>query len=87
MVCEAIKGERAGHWPDVAAWYWDAAVLGNSRGPWWSIVVAERDPTAVNESPATAATRVGAAPEHGSSLVSNIPKELDRPAFVSVPSP
>ena len=37
---EAIRDADGQQWSDVSAWYW-AAVLGHSRGPWWSIVVAE----------------------------------------------
>jgi hypothetical protein len=40
-VCELIRDERGGIWPDVSAWYWNA-MFGASRGPWWSFVVAER---------------------------------------------
>jgi hypothetical protein len=39
-VCELVRDERGGSWPDVSAWYWNA-LLGFSPGPWWSIVVAE----------------------------------------------
>ena len=40
-VCELVRDERGGSWPDVSAWYWNA-LLGFSQGPWWSIVVAEK---------------------------------------------
>ncbi|MFA5951601.1 MAG: hypothetical protein WC807_15085 [Hyphomicrobium sp.] len=40
-VCELVRDERGGAWPDVSAWYWNA-LLGYSQGPWWSIVVAEK---------------------------------------------
>lgn len=40
-VREGIRDADGRQWGDVSAWYW-AAVLGNSRGPWWSYVVAER---------------------------------------------
>ena len=40
-VCELVRDQRGGSWPDVSAWYWNA-LLGFSQGPWWSIVVAER---------------------------------------------
>jgi hypothetical protein len=40
-VCELIRDGDGGSWPDVSAWYWHA-LLGIGRGPWWSIVVAER---------------------------------------------
>jgi hypothetical protein len=41
-VCEVIRDERGENWPDVSAWYWNA-MLGSSRPPWWSFVVAERE--------------------------------------------
>lgn len=40
-VCEMIRDERTGVWPDVSTWYWNA-MFGASLGPWWSFVVAER---------------------------------------------
>ncbi len=40
-VCEAITDGRGHTWPDVSAWYWQA-LFGQSSGPWWSRVVAER---------------------------------------------
>ncbi len=34
--------DRAGNeWTDVSFWYW-AALLGKTTGPWWAITVAER---------------------------------------------
>jgi hypothetical protein len=41
-VCEVIRDDRGQSWPDVSAWYW-SGLLGNSRGPWWSFVVAEHE--------------------------------------------
>jgi hypothetical protein len=41
-VCELIRDDRGQSWPDVSAWYW-SGLLGNSRGPWWSFVVAEHE--------------------------------------------
>ncbi len=49
----AVKGEQrlrvrerlyddSGHsWTDVSAWYW-SALLGETRGPWWAVTIAER---------------------------------------------
>jgi hypothetical protein len=42
LVCEVIRDERGESWPDVSAWYWNAA-LASSPAPWWSFVVAERE--------------------------------------------
>jgi hypothetical protein len=42
MVCEVIRDQRGESWPDVSAWYW-SGMLGTSRAPWWSFVVAERE--------------------------------------------
>jgi hypothetical protein len=39
-VCEVVRDEAGENWPDVSAWYW-SAMLGESRAPWWSFVVAE----------------------------------------------
>ena len=39
-VCEVIRDERGGSWPDVSAWYWDG-MLRSSAPPWWSFVVAQ----------------------------------------------
>jgi hypothetical protein len=39
-VCESLRDDHAGRWPDVSAWYWHA-LLGSGGGPWWSFVVAE----------------------------------------------
>ena len=41
-VCEVIRDQRGGSWPDVSAWYWDG-LLGASPAPWWSFVVAQRE--------------------------------------------
>ena len=45
-VCEVVRevaGPSAAHsWPDVPAWYW-AALFGQTDGPWWNVVVAERE--------------------------------------------
>lgn len=40
-VCEGIADASGQTWPDVSAWYWQA-LLGQTPGPWWSRVVAER---------------------------------------------
>ena len=40
-VCELIRDQRGGVWPDVSAWYWNA-MFGATQPPWWSFVVAER---------------------------------------------
>ncbi len=40
---EAIRDAEGRQWSDVSAWYW-AALLGQSQGPWWSIVLAEVQP-------------------------------------------
>jgi hypothetical protein len=40
-VCEVIRDEQGGSWPDVSAWYWNA-LFGTTRAAWWSFVVAER---------------------------------------------
>ena len=40
-VCEQISAASGSEtWPDVSSWYWPA-LLGQSLGPWWSVVVAE----------------------------------------------
>ena len=39
-VCEVIRDDKGETWPDVSAWYWNA-IIGVSRAPWWSFVVAE----------------------------------------------
>lgn len=41
-VCEVIRDDSGASWPDVSAWYW-SALLGHSKAPWWSFVVAERE--------------------------------------------
>lgn len=40
-VREAILEGSAGRWTEVSQWYW-GAMLGQTRGPWWAITVAER---------------------------------------------
>lgn len=40
-VCEGIADGTGRTWPDVSAWYWQA-LFGQTSGPWWSRVVAER---------------------------------------------
>lgn len=40
-VREAILEGSAGRWTEVSQWYWEA-LLGQTRGPWWAITVAER---------------------------------------------
>ena len=39
-VRERVLDADGRQWADVSSWYW-AALLGRSRGPWWSTVVAE----------------------------------------------
>jgi hypothetical protein len=39
-VCEQIRDQEGQTWSDVSAWYWHA-LLGRTRSPWWSVVVAE----------------------------------------------
>ena len=39
-VCEGLRDTQGAAWSDISQWYWDA-LLGQSKGPWWSIVVAE----------------------------------------------
>ncbi len=34
---ERIFDDAGGNWTDISSWYW-AALLGNTHGPWWSIV-------------------------------------------------
>jgi hypothetical protein len=41
QVCELIRDQQGQSWPDVSAWYWHV-LLGTTRSPWWSIVVAEQ---------------------------------------------
>ncbi|MCP4377127.1 MAG: hypothetical protein GY794_13230 [bacterium] len=41
-VYERIYDNYGNSWTDVSAWYW-AALLGKSRGPWWSVTIAEKD--------------------------------------------
>jgi len=40
-VCEVIRDAEGENWPDVSAWYWHA-IIGSTRPPWWSFVVAQR---------------------------------------------
>lgn len=40
-VCESVSDGRVRTWSDVSAWYW-SSLLGESTGPWWSIVVGSR---------------------------------------------
>ncbi|MBX9692767.1 MAG: hypothetical protein K2Z81_10310, partial [Cyanobacteria bacterium] len=40
VVRELIEDESGKSWSDPSSWYW-AAVLGETRGPWWSITVEE----------------------------------------------
>ena len=42
-VRERIHDAQGGQWSDVSSWYW-AAQLGQTRGPWWAITVAETRP-------------------------------------------
>lgn len=44
VVCEGLHDAAGNVWSDVSQWYWDA-LLGRSRGPWWSVVVAEAEAT------------------------------------------
>jgi exosortase/archaeosortase family protein len=46
QVTEQIVDADGRTFPDPSAWYW-AALLGQSRGPWWSYSVAERSDSAV----------------------------------------
>jgi hypothetical protein len=39
-VCEQIRDAAGRTWPDPSTWYWPA-LLGQSRGPWWSTTVVE----------------------------------------------
>jgi hypothetical protein len=41
-VCEVIRDERGGSWPDVSEWYWNG-IFGSTSPPWWSFVVADRE--------------------------------------------
>lgn len=41
-VCELVRDERGGHWPDASSWYWHA-LLARDGGPWWSLTVAEAE--------------------------------------------
>jgi hypothetical protein len=42
IVCEGLHDADGKVWSDVSQWYWDA-LLGRSRGPWWSVVIAQAD--------------------------------------------
>ncbi|HYH98552.1 hypothetical protein [Hyalangium sp.] len=39
-VREAITEGSARRWTEVSQWYWEA-LLGQTRGPWWAVTVAE----------------------------------------------
>lgn len=41
-ICELTRDQHGDSWPHVSAWYW-SGLLGRSRPPWWSFVVAERE--------------------------------------------
>ncbi len=41
-VCEGLRDTEGAAWSDISQWYWNA-LLGRSKGPWWSIVVAETE--------------------------------------------
>jgi MYXO-CTERM domain-containing protein len=43
-VCERIEGPNGATWSDASSWYW-AALLGQSQGPWLSVVVGEKVPS------------------------------------------
>lgn len=38
-VKERIYDSQGNSWTDVSSWYW-AAILGNSKGPWWAVTIA-----------------------------------------------
>ncbi len=42
IVCEGLRDADGNAWSDVSQWYWDA-LLGRSRGPWWSVVIAQAE--------------------------------------------
>jgi len=37
---ERIYDDAGGNWTDISSWYW-AALLGKTKGPWWSVVQIE----------------------------------------------
>jgi hypothetical protein len=39
QVCEVIRNDKGGSWPDASSWYWHA-LWQPEDGPWWSFVVA-----------------------------------------------
>lgn len=39
-VCEQLRDAAGATWPDPSTWYWPALV-GASRGPWWSTTIVE----------------------------------------------
>jgi hypothetical protein len=41
LVSERISDAAGRQWSDVSAWYW-AVQLGQTRGPWWAVTVAQR---------------------------------------------
>ncbi len=49
-VCEGLRDTEGAAWSDVSQWYWEA-LFGQSRGPWWSIVVAQIDDVTKPENP------------------------------------
>lgn len=44
IVRERVHDQHGGTWSDVSAWYW-ATLLGNTRGPWAAITIAEPERT------------------------------------------
>jgi exosortase/archaeosortase family protein len=40
QVSERIYDDRGGNWTDVSSWYW-AALVGQTKGPWHSVTLAE----------------------------------------------
>jgi hypothetical protein len=49
-VCEGLRDTQGAAWSDISQWYWDA-LLGQSKGPWWSIVVADAEHVIRPENP------------------------------------
>ncbi len=43
IVRERICDSERGNWTDASSWFW-SAILGNTRGPWWAITIAEPAP-------------------------------------------
>jgi hypothetical protein len=39
-IYERIYDQEGNSWTDVSSWYW-SALLGKSRGPWWTVTIAE----------------------------------------------